>query len=132
MVKTICGSTRKREEDDPIADIPTDNTWEAAETLLKEVGVSSAALIEEIPLCWYNQVGIRFTLGKWDKEKNRDTFDLYAGVSKSNQNEFFFDMFVENDDGHFPVGPRPEEEDSDIGIHLFSDAWKIDGDRVIE
>ena len=131
LVKVICGTTTVLPEakeyfDNPIPDVPTDNTWFAAQELLKEVGVSSVAAIEEIPLCWNEQVGIRFTLGKWDKVQNKDTFSLYAGVHKDDPTKFFFELYVENDDGHFPV-----KSDDDIGIHLFNDVWAVKDGNIV-
>ncbi len=77
--------------------MPTDKAITAAKELLKTVGVSSAAVIEEIPLCWNNQVGIRFTLGEWHEKTNDTLFALYAGASKDNPEKFFIELYVEND-----------------------------------
>ncbi len=131
LVKVICGTTTILPEvakciEDPTPDVPTDNTFLAAKELLKVAGVSPVAVITEIPLCWDDQVGIRFSLGKWNAEKNRVFFDLYAGVNECDQTKFFFELYVENDDGHFPV-----HSDDDIGIHLLSDVWAVKDDKIV-
>lgn len=131
LVKIICGSTTVFPEaykhfENPTADIPTNATWLAARELLNEIGVSKAAQIMEIPLCWNNQVAIRFTLGKYDREKNPTVFVFGAGVHGEDPTKFFFVMQVENDNGEFPV-----EADDDCGIFLIEDIWTIQSDKII-
>ncbi len=130
LVKIICGTATILPEaynsfDNPIPDVPTDNTVFAAYQLLKEVGVSAVAEIEEIPVCWDNQTVIRFRLGK-NTDNNTDIFDLSAGVNLSEPSCFFLDLYIENDNGKFQV-----ENDDDVGIFLIRDSWKIEEDKIV-
>lgn len=107
LVKTICGSTIsindyyaeeiiKPEEPggEVIRDLPVDETYVYAEALLRLMGVNKDYEIYEIPLCWNNQVVIRFILN----ELNINTvFNVFAGINKNNNNEFILEIGVENE-----------------------------------
>ncbi len=125
LVKVICGTTTLLPEiDDPddTPDCPTKDTWKAAKELLNTVGVTENAKIIEIPLCWSEQVCIRFTLGNPDI-----IFDLSAGVSCIDKSDFFFSLQVENDFGTFPI-----PSDNDVGIYLLNDSWRIENKKIVE
>ncbi len=132
LVKMICGSTTVFPEaykysENPTPDVPTNTTWFAARELLNEIGVTKSAQIMEIPLCWDNQVAIRFTLGEYDGEKNPTIFVVGAGVHCEDSAKFFLTLQVENDNGEFPVAA-----DDDCGIFLIEDMWKIQDGKIIE
>ena len=124
LVKIICNTTiipeetaeeRAEQNTDIEPDCPTDDTWKAAEKLLRIAGVSETAEIFEIPLCWNNQVCIRFTLGNPDI-----IFDLSAGINCMDNSDFFVWLQIENDENKiFPVF-----SDDDLGINLFNISWK--------
>ncbi len=131
LVKIICGTTvsypEKKRLKNKVNDVPTNTTWEAAEELLSRVGVSEWAEVYEIPLCWDNQVAIRFTLGD-NNQDNPIIFDLSAGVHKSDPEIFFIELYVENDDEEvFPCDP-----DNDIGNYLMQDVWRIEDGKIVE
>lgn len=124
LVEIICGTTTMPEDHakeltaqniDVTPDCPTEATIKAAEKLLRIAGVSESAEIFEIPLCWDNQVCIRFTLGNSDI-----IFDLSAGINCNDNSEFFIFLQVENNEPEiFPVC-----SDDDVGIFLFKLSWK--------
>lgn len=127
LVKVICGTTIVLPQvitqiPDATPDCPTKDTWKAAKELLNTVGVTENAKIIEIPLCWSEQVCIRFTLGNPDI-----IFDLSAGVSCKDKSDFFFLLQIENDFGTFPI-----PSDDDIGICLFNDSWRIENKKIVE
>ena len=124
LVEIICGTTTMPEDlakeliaqnIDVKPDCPTEDTWKAAEKLLCIAGVSESAAIFEIPLCWDNQVVIRFTLNNPDI-----IFDLSAGINMIDNSEFLASLQVENDEPKiFSVC-----SDDDCGINLFNISWK--------
>ena len=124
LVKIICNTTiipeetakeRAEQNTDIEPDCPTDDTWKAAEKLLRIAGVSETAEIFEIPLCWDNQVCIRFTFGNPDI-----IFDLSAGINCNDNSDFFVCLQIENCENEiFPVS-----SDDDLGINLFNISWK--------
>lgn len=105
LVRTICGNTayyneefrdcKDSEGNQAEPDVPLDNAVKAAYELLSlfetETG-KNGALIFEIPLCWDNQVVIRYTLGDYDSQKgnwwSKQAFDFSAGIS-INKKDFF-------------------------------------------
>lgn len=139
LVKKICDSTvgydaennryieRKNAPEDYISDVPTDKTVGFAYEILKTLGVTESAKIQEIPLCWKNQVCIRFCIGEWSPETNGIIFDLSAGMSYKDNTLFFLQLQVENDFQTFPV-----PSDDDVGIFLIQDSWKVAGNKIVE
>ena len=121
LVKVMCGTYSE------VHDAPTDDTWSLAGELLKIFGVSSTAIIEEIPLCWNKSVAIRFTLGDWEENANECIFNLCTYVSTKDPSEFIVELYAENDYDQFPV-----PGDNDFGIRLFKDTWIIKNDRIVE
>lgn len=128
LVKIICGSTVSFKDferhDDGMDDVPTDDTWSAAKELLLEAGVSPYADIFEIPLCWNDQVCIRFSLGEWKENETVILFDLSAGVSNTSPNKFFFCLQIE------PHKDIKCPSDDDIGIFLIHDYWGIKDGKI--
>ena len=108
LVQAICGTTqyiaddrypdRASPNDADDADCPTDASYQAAMELLRLIGVESGkngAYIFEIPLCWSNQVCIRYTMGDFGRNGppwSRQMFDVFAGVSADDSGEFFFQI----------------------------------------
>lgn len=127
LVRAICNSTVSLHSDKDVPpDCPTESSYSAAYDLLKTVGVSPEAVIFEIPLCWDNQVVIRFTIGEWRDKEDVVIFSLSAGVSCCDSGRFFFELQVETAFSEaFDCPP-----DDEVGNYLFNDEWKIDGERV--
>lgn len=126
-VKKICGTTDNLSNHmdlgdfgPEVNDIPTKDTFEIAHEILNLVGVDNGAEIFEIPLCWDDQVGIRFNFPHYkDLWSNsfKAGFTLYAGISKSDENEFFLELAIDTEYGE------------DNQILLLSEVWKIRGDE---
>jgi len=114
LIKRLCGTTLylqdiseftaiDKEDDKP--DVPTEETFKIAKDILSLCGIRKDIVeIEEIPLCWDNQVSIRFCFPElkdliWRNENNKEyrpTFDLSAGISCRNPDEFFIALYVES------------------------------------
>lgn len=73
-------------------DIPTDKSWEIAKELLNLFGVSPGYSIYEIPLCWDDQVNIRFYYPEAET-----IFNIATGISSEDPNIFFLEVFAEYD-----------------------------------
>ena len=129
LVRKICGTTVSYPEaehiDEDVNDVPTDKTWDAAYEILSLIGITESACIEEIPLCWGDQVCIRFTIGSWDTASNHILFDLTAGVSCNDNDRFFICLQVENEFDDFPVSG-----DDDVGIYLMRDTWPMENGKI--
>lgn len=102
LVYTICNSTAYldmyADEEDIEPDVPTDSSYTAAYKILKLLNIEkgeNGAKIFEIPLCWSNQVVIRYTMGEWLGKKHKwwsdQIFDVSAGIDNSDKdNPRFF------------------------------------------
>lgn len=127
LVKRLCGTTdylsNYMDLGDFVpetADVPTEDTFEIAHEILSIVGVDNSAEIFEIPLCWENQVGIRFNFPHYKDLKGSDfraDFTLYAGISKSDEDDFFLKLAIDTEYGE------------DGQIFLLSEDEKIRGDE---
>lgn len=96
-IKGICGTTvgwdillhkpipKNELPENREADIPTYDTWMFAEYLLDLFDVEQYQ-IEEIPLCWSNQVVVRFTY-RGQKFSEGPLFDLFCGIFEDDRVE---------------------------------------------
>lgn len=73
-------------------DIPTDKSWEIAKEILDLFEVSPGYSIYEIPLCWDDQVNIRFYYPEAET-----IFNIAAGITSEDPNIFFLEVFAEYD-----------------------------------
>lgn len=133
LVKVVCGTTTMTPEEealkeqghDMVPDVPTNKTFDAAHEILNLAGVTPAAYIFEIPLCWDDQVAIRFTIGE-ESPQSSPMFCLLAGVHCNDPSKFFFDIQMEDFLGNIPV-----DSDDDGGFYLLSDMWEIKSGKIV-
>lgn len=111
-VKRLCNSVAEE-------DIPTDTSFEIADEILALFGVSSGYAIYEIPLCWDDQVNIRFY-----HPEAEIIFDIAAGISSEDINVFFIEIFAEYD--------IDDETRGSGEIYLYKDKAIINEDFIEE
>lgn len=119
LIKGICGTTIhydisndryvSQDEYDGDCDMPTEDTWEYANILLKNIGIKQTN-IEEIPLCWNNCVSICFCISKI-------SFSLHAKIEN---NKVWLQICIDNDCfQRNSLQIEDDEKGSNMGACLF-------------
>ena len=107
LTKKLCRSTERVSN---FSCVPTNRTYDIAHEILEHAGIDKKAHILEIPLCWDDQVCIRFQFPEYNDLKYADDpgreraesfrpiiFNLLAGLSTTDKTVFFLEINVESD-----------------------------------